>query len=111
MPIRPAPPPRPSTASQPPTADPTHRRSPIASTSTNTRMKMSDRSGVRYAVAVRRPPLAEMLGLEPHPEGGWFRQTWRTTVTFTPDGYDGPRHAATAIYYALHPGERSAPHL
>jgi len=60
---------------------------------------------------VRRPPLAELLDLQPHPEGGWFRQTWRARVAFQPDGYDGPRHAATAIYFALHPGERSAPHV
>jgi predicted cupin superfamily sugar epimerase len=55
--------------------------------------------------------LVERLGLEPHPEGGWYRETWRSPVTFEPDGYDGPRHAATAIYFLLHPGERSAWHV
>jgi uncharacterized protein len=34
-----------------------------------------------------RPPLAERLDLEPHPEGGWYRQTWRSPVTFLPPGY------------------------
>lgn len=24
-----------------------------------------------------RPPLAQQLDLRPHPEGGWFRETWR----------------------------------
>lgn len=55
--------------------------------------------------------LVELLGLEPHPEGGWYRETWRSPVMFEPDGYDGPRHAATAIYFLLHPGERSAWHV
>ncbi|WP_433795761.1 cupin domain-containing protein [Actinoplanes sp. CA-252034] len=55
--------------------------------------------------------LVERLGLEPHPEGGWYRETWRSPVTFEPDGYDGPRHAATAIYFLLHPGEQSAWHV
>ncbi len=58
-----------------------------------------------------RPALAEQLDLVRHPEGGWFRQTWRCPVSFTPDGYPGPRSAATAIYFALHPAERSAWHV
>ncbi|SEG29005.1 hypothetical protein SAMN05444920_102466 [Nonomuraea solani] len=60
---------------------------------------------------VRRPPIAEALDLLPHPEGGWFRETWRSPVTFRPDGYPGPRSSATAIYFLLHPGEESVPHL
>jgi predicted cupin superfamily sugar epimerase len=55
--------------------------------------------------------LVERLGLRPHPEGGWYRETWRSPVMFEPDGYDGPRHAATAIYFLLHPGEKSAWHV
>ncbi|WP_067471173.1 cupin domain-containing protein [Nocardia amamiensis] len=57
-----------------------------------------------------RPPLAVALDLTPHPEGGWYRQTWRSPVEFRPDGYDGPRASATAIYFLLLPGEQSAPH-
>jgi uncharacterized protein len=58
-----------------------------------------------------RPPLAERLGLLPHPEGGWFRETWRCAASFAPPGYPGPRSAATAIYYLLQPGERSRWHV
>lgn len=57
-----------------------------------------------------RPPLAETLDLDPHPEGGWFRETYRSPVRFTPDGYRGDRAAATAILFLLMPGERSAAH-
>jgi predicted cupin superfamily sugar epimerase len=57
------------------------------------------------------PPLARELGLQPHPEGGWFRETWRSPVTFAPEGYDGARNVATAIYFLLHPGERSRWHV
>jgi uncharacterized protein len=57
------------------------------------------------------PPLARELGLEPHPEGGWFRETWRSAMTFAPEGYEGPRSVATAIYFLLHPGERSRWHV
>lgn len=39
------------------------------------------------------------LGLAPHPEGGWFRQTWIDA---------GPgRPAGTCIYFLLRSGERS----
>jgi uncharacterized protein len=41
------------------------------------------------------------LGLRPHPEGGWFIETWRE-----PAGA-GERPASTAIYYLLRGGERS----
>jgi len=57
-----------------------------------------------------RPDLARALDLQPHPEGGWFRETWRSPVEFTPSGYEGPRASATAIHFLLLPGERSAPH-
>ncbi|WP_028476273.1 cupin domain-containing protein [Nocardia sp. CNY236] len=57
-----------------------------------------------------RPALAAALDLAPHPEGGWYRQTWTSPVDFTPPGYGGSRASATAIYYLLLPGERSAPH-
>jgi predicted cupin superfamily sugar epimerase len=58
-----------------------------------------------------RPPLAEQYDLQPHPEGGWYRETFRSPVTFQPDGYPGPRVAATAIYFLLNPGEESAWHV
>lgn len=41
------------------------------------------------------------LGLQPHPEGGHYREIWRDA----PEG--GGRGAGTAIYYLLAPGERS----
>ncbi|MBO3747911.1 cupin domain-containing protein [Streptosporangiaceae bacterium NEAU-GS5] len=56
-----------------------------------------------------RPPLAEALDLAPHPEGGWYRETWRSPVMM--DTERGSRHSATAIYFLLEPGESSAPHV
>jgi len=41
------------------------------------------------------------LGLEPHPEGGWFRETWRA------DAAPGERASATAIHFLLEQGQRS----
>ena len=57
-----------------------------------------------------RPPFAAALDLQPHPEGGWYRETWRTGVSFTPAGRAGARASATAIYFLLVPGERSRWH-
>jgi predicted cupin superfamily sugar epimerase len=39
------------------------------------------------------------LGLQPHPEGGHYRETFRAP--------DAPRGAGTAIYFLLKGGERS----
>lgn len=46
----------------------------------------------------------------PHPEGGWYRQTWAAEPGFTPPGYPGSRAAATAIYFLLTAGTRSRWH-
>lgn len=55
------------------------------------------------------PALAASLRLEPHPEGGWFRQTWASPVMVTlPDGRVRP--TATLIYFLLPAGEVSAWH-
>lgn len=44
--------------------------------------------------------LVARLGLQPHPEGGWYRETWR--------GPDiGGRASGTAILFLLKRGERS----
>lgn len=43
----------------------------------------------------------EELRLAPHPEGGWFRETWRA-----PAG-EGERAQATAIYFLLEAHQRS----
>jgi predicted cupin superfamily sugar epimerase len=55
------------------------------------------------AAAVRAEDLVLALGLQPHPEGGWFRETWR----HEPDPHGGDRGAGTAIYYLLAEGQRS----
>jgi predicted cupin superfamily sugar epimerase len=44
----------------------------------------------------------EILQLTAHPEGGWFRETWRHS-----DPSSGGRGTGTAIYYLLAQGERS----
>ncbi|MEM1429067.1 MAG: cupin domain-containing protein [Pseudomonadota bacterium] len=44
--------------------------------------------------------IIDRLALAPHPEGGWYRQTWED------DTSDG-RATGTAIYYLLERGQRS----
>jgi uncharacterized protein len=55
------------------------------------------------------PSLAVSLGLAPHPEGGWYRQTWASPQVVTlPDGRVRP--TATLIHFLLPAGETSAWH-
>jgi len=58
--------------------------------------------------------LIERLELVVHPEGGWYRETWRSPVELSaealPPGYPGPRRLLTSIYYLLPTGARSALH-
>jgi len=45
-----------------------------------------------------------LLGLEPHPEGGWYAETWRAQVS------EGARPGGSAIYFLLRAGEESRWH-
>lgn len=45
--------------------------------------------------------IVDALGLRPHPEGGWYGETWRAPAS------DGERPASSAILYLLALGERS----
>ena len=52
-----------------------------------------------------------LLNLQPHPvEGGFFRETWRSSATCEPDTHPGARSVGTAIYYLLKPGHVSELH-
>ncbi|MEO1044002.1 MAG: cupin domain-containing protein [Pseudomonadota bacterium] len=51
------------------------------------------------------------LDLAPHPEGGWYRELWRSDVKLGENtAYTGGRASATAIYFLLETGQRSAWH-
>ncbi|WP_276617625.1 cupin domain-containing protein [Streptomyces coryli] len=61
--------------------------------------------------AAARPPLADALGLQPHPEGGWYAETWAVAgADVHPPGYPAPRAAASGIYFLLQPREESRWH-
>lgn len=56
----------------------------------------------------------DVLGLAPHPEGGHFREVYRSPDILPsaglPPRYGSPRCAATSIYFLLHGCERSHLH-
>jgi uncharacterized protein len=56
------------------------------------------------------PGWAAGLGLQRHPEGGWFAETWRSETSVEVPGYAAARALGTAVYFVLLPGEESAWH-
>lgn len=53
------------------------------------------------------------LDMQPHPEGGFFKETFRSTGTIggtTNGDFPNGRHYATAIYYLLVSGDKSVFH-
>lgn len=52
--------------------------------------------------------------LHKHPEGGWYKETYRSTDIIAqhalPDGFNGSRSLSTAIYFLLEKGNFSAFH-
>jgi predicted cupin superfamily sugar epimerase len=53
--------------------------------------------------------LIQRLGLEPHPEGGHYREVFRSTRTVTRDGV--ARSAVTTIHFLLARGQASRWHV
>jgi uncharacterized protein len=58
--------------------------------------------------------LIETLQLQLHPEGGFYKETWRSDLTLSqsslPPGYTGDRSAGTAILFLLPTGHFSRWH-
>lgn len=58
--------------------------------------------------------LIKQFHLEPHPEGGWYKQTYKSRefipAAALPDRFDGGRVFSTAIYFLLQKGDFSAFH-
>jgi predicted cupin superfamily sugar epimerase len=54
--------------------------------------------------------LIDALGLAPHPEGGFYRETFRSPLQLSSLPHEGPRAASTAIYFLLPAGAFSAFH-
>ena len=58
----------------------------------------------------RARQLIEQLGLEPHPEGGWYRQIYKSEGRVTRHADGAERSALTTIYFLLVEGTYSAWH-
>ncbi|HEX2188737.1 MAG TPA: cupin domain-containing protein [Longimicrobiaceae bacterium] len=66
-----------------------------------------------YPAPPMHPRAAELLrelDLQPHPEGGWFREVYRSHLRVRPDRAAAGRDALTTIYFLLASGERSRWH-
>lgn len=61
-------------------------------------------------MALRAEEVIPLLGLVPHPEGGFFRETFRAEELPIPLPGRGKRSASTAIYFLLRRGDFSAFH-
>jgi uncharacterized protein len=58
----------------------------------------------------RAAELIAVLGLQPHPEGGFYREVFRSAVQVAPLDRRGPRAALTTIYFLLAEGSFSRWH-
>lgn len=52
----------------------------------------------------------DRLELEPHPEGGFYRETYRAPLQIEPASHPAARTASTAIYYLLRENDVSTFH-
>lgn len=61
-----------------------------------------------FAPRVRQ--LIEQLELQPHPEGGWYREVFRAASQVTPEDGRPARNALTSIYFLLDAAQHSRWH-
>ena len=54
--------------------------------------------------------LIETLGLKPHPEGGWYREVFRSSTSVAPADGRSARDALTTIYFLLEANQHSRWH-
>ena len=52
----------------------------------------------------------ENLGLQPHPEGGYYSETFRSETSLNFPGFDGSRQLSTSIYFLLEAPQVSSLH-
>ena len=65
-------------------------------------------------IPAKAQTIIDQLGLQPHPEGGFYRETYRAEESLSTDAlserYGADRNVSTAIYYLLIPGTFSEIH-
>ncbi len=54
--------------------------------------------------------VARLWNLAPHPEGGFYRETYRSATRVQPDGWPAPRALGTSILFMLPEGVRLVRH-
>jgi len=52
----------------------------------------------------------DLLQLLPHPEGGYYKECFRSAQELTFNGFDGSRSLSTSIYFLLEQGQTSSLH-
>lgn len=67
-------------------------------------------SGSQREPGARADVLIDRLGLQPHPEGGHFREIYRSSSWVASGAGGDPRTALTTIYFLLRRGEHSRWH-
>jgi predicted cupin superfamily sugar epimerase len=74
-------------------------------------LRESDREKV---LEMNAETIIRQLNLQPHPEGGFYRETYRNgekiAAAALPPRYDKDRNLSTAIYYLLTPDSFSSLH-
>jgi predicted cupin superfamily sugar epimerase len=52
----------------------------------------------------------QQLQLIPHPEGGYYKETYRSPLDISLEGFSDERSISTSIYFLLEKGQQSALH-
>jgi predicted cupin superfamily sugar epimerase len=73
-------------------------------------LEVPPRFDTDFAMHPRAAELIAALDLRPHPEGGFYRQIFRSAVQVTPMDRRGSRAALTTIYFLLPEGSFSRWH-
>jgi uncharacterized protein len=62
------------------------------------------------SVTNRPQEIIQSIGLQPHPEGGWFKETYRSSQTVSSPVHGATRSSLTDIHFMLEQGQISRFH-
>jgi len=66
--------------------------------------------GYSTSMATEAERIIEQLALHPHPEGGYYAETFRSRLEVSSPAHEGTRTGSTAIYFLLQASDFSALH-
>lgn len=73
-------------------------------------IRYNDTSTYLWRLCVEISDIVSKFEMQPHPEGGYFLETYRSDIAIKPESFEGERSCSTGIYFLIEKDNFSAFH-